>query len=151
MKALIIFNGIRFPHHVVDKAFAWAKENSGSVHVLFLAGRETEEQYPFPSDLDEAQDATDKSDAEQDDLRVLESHIQLLENMAANDKLSCTTEIMVEPSIEAALAKAKEADIIFVEADYEDVGLMSVNNFKFQDLIDQLPPNVEKVENDDRR
>lgn len=138
MQAIIIFNGIRFPHELVEKTIQWAKENSAGLHAIFLSGREHEEHYPFPSDLDEAQDATDKHDAEQSDFRVMDSQIKLLEDMAAAQHINCETEIMVNPALNDVLAKTGNADAIFVNAE-EESGLMAVTKFEMKELVDRLP------------
>lgn len=145
-QALIIFNGLRFSHPLVDKAFAWAKQNSGSVLVLFLISRETEDQYAFPSDLDAAQKATDKRDAEQSDMRVIESQIRLMENMARTEGIKFTSEILVDTSLNDTLSKADGASIIFVDTREDDEGsLMRVRKFKMKELVDGLPDGAEIV------
>lgn len=139
-QCLIIFNGIRFSHSLIEKAFSWAKQNSGNISVLFLASHETEDQYAFPSDLDAAQNVTDKRDAEQSDMRVIESQIQLLENMAKMEGVECKTEIMVDPSLDDVVAKAKGAGVVYVDAREEDeASLMEVRTFKMKELMEKLP------------
>jgi hypothetical protein len=139
-QALVIFNGIRFSHSLVEKALAWAKQNSGSISALFLASHETEDQYAFPSDLDAAQKVTDKEDADQDDMRVIESQIQLMQGMASAENVSFKSEIMVDPSLDNVVAKAKDAAAIFVDAREEDeAGLMEVRTFSMKELKEKLP------------
>jgi hypothetical protein len=146
-QALVIFNGIRFSHSLVEKALAWAKQNSGGISALFLASHETEDQYAFPSDLDAAQKVTDKEDADQDDMRVIESQIKLMENMAKSEGVDFTSEIMVDRSLDEVLSKVRGASIIFIDAREEDeAGLMEVRKFKMKELVERLPGTVEKVE-----
>jgi hypothetical protein len=138
--ALVIFNGIRFSHDLVEKAITWAKQNSGSIKVLFLASRETEDQYAFPSDLDAAQNATDKGDAEQSDMRVIESEIQLIENMSRTEDVDCATEIMVEPELDDVVEKAKGAAAVYVDVREEGEGsLMEVRKFTMRELVERVP------------
>ena len=144
-KAVIIFNGLKFPHYLADYALSRAKKESTSLLALFLAGRETEEGYIFPSDLDAAQDLADKEDAEQDDLRVIRSQMRLLEDMAKSEGVVCKTELMVDPTLEQVLSKAQDVQLIFIDSNYKDTGLMSATNFDMQELLDRLPSGVEKV------
>jgi hypothetical protein len=133
-QALVIFNGIRFSHSLLEKAFAWAKEHSGSIYVLFLVSRETEDQYAFPSDLDAAQDVTDKRDAEQSDMRVIESEIQLMQGMAKSEGVNFNSEILVDTSLDDTVSKSDAASIIFVDAKEDDEGsLMRVKKFKMKE------------------
>ena len=143
--ALIVFNGLKFPYYLVDYALSRLKEQSTSLLGLFLAGRETEEGYIFPSDLDASQNVTDKEDAEQDDSRVLHSQMQLLESMARSEGVDCKTELMVDPTLEDVLSKARNAETIFIDASYMNTSLMSVTSFDMQELIDQLPSGIEIV------
>lgn len=140
-QALVFCHGLKFPHELAEQAIRWAKENSGSVSALFLVGRETEEQYAFPSDLDAAQDVTDKNDAQQDNMRVADSQMKLFEDMAASEDVPCITEVMIEPDIDEVLERTKGAAIIFADTDYNNPGPMPVTNFDFKNLIERLPRN----------
>ena len=72
-KGLVISTGINFSHHMAQQAIAWAAGQRVPLHTLFLiAGREKEEGYGFPSDLDAAEKATTRVDAEKDDRRLIE-------------------------------------------------------------------------------
>lgn len=141
-KGLIIFDGIRFPHHVVDHAISWAKNNGASLKALFLFGREYEEGYLFPNDLDEAQDVTDKEDAEKDDMRLINSHIRLLEGAAGSVKFE--SEILVDPELDEVLLRASDAQAVFIDANHEETGLMPLTKFDYEDLLKQLP-SVERI------
>lgn len=144
-QALILFNGLKFPHYVAEHALKTAKEQSMSLLALFLAGREIEEGYIFPSDLDAAQNVTDKEDAELDDLRVIRSQMQLLENMAKAEGVACKTELLVNPSQGDVSSKARHAQIIFIDANYSDTGLMAATNFDMEKLLDEFSCSVQKV------
>lgn len=144
-QALIVFNGLKFPHYLAEYALSRVKGQSTSLLALFLVGHETEEGYIFPSDLNAAQNVTDKEDAERDDLRVIQSRMQLLENMARSEGIACKTELMVDPELEDVLSKARNAEPIFIDANYKDAGLMSAKSFDMDQFIAQLPSGVEKV------
>ena len=137
--ALLIFNGIKYTYALADKAIEWAKKNSLPLHAIFLSGPEHEEQYPFPSDLDAAQNDTDKNDAERGDFRVVESRIKLLQDTATGEGVDCTSEILVEPSLDEVLAKAANAEVIFINADEVNDVPMTVRGFAIKDLVAGLP------------
>lgn len=146
MNAMVIFNGLSFPHHVADYALSKCKEKGMSLYALFLAGREIEEGYIFPSDLDAAQNITDKEDAEKDDFRVIRSQMRLVEDMAKGEGVICRTELLRDPSLEDVIQKARDAQLVFVDPNFRDTGLMTAN-FKMQELVDNLPSNIVKVVN----
>lgn len=144
-EALIVFNGIKFPHDLVDRAFSWAGENSGNLLALFLAGHETEESYAFPSDIDAAQKATDKNDADQSDMNIIDSHMKLMEDMAKAKNISCNTKILIEPALDDVLAQVGKKDIIFMETDNEENSIASIKNFDIDDFVERLPAHIQKV------
>lgn len=138
-QALLIFNGIKYPYDLADQAIEWAKKNSLPLHAIFLSGKEHEEQYPFPSDLDEAQADTDKRDAEYSDMLITESRMKLLADTASGEGVSCTSEILVEPTLEEVLDKSNDAEAIFINADQVGDVPMAVTGFDFKELVERLP------------
>ena len=141
---IAIFNGLDFSHHLAESAIAKAKSANTGLLALFLAGHEKEEGYPFPNDLDEAQDMTDKKDAEKDDMRVIRSQMKLMDDMARAEKVNCNTELMVDPSLEDVLGKINAASLVLVNAT-EDGGVDAVTSFRMKDLIHQSQAPVEEV------
>lgn len=148
-KALVIFNGIRFPFYVVDHAIAWAKKNSASIQALFLKSEdEVKEGYVFPSDLDAAENLSDAEDTEKGNIHVIQSQMKTLKDMAATENITTDTELLTEPPLEEILATAKNCSILFIDADYNETTTLAVTNFDLDDLIDKSPCPVEPVSAD---
>lgn len=143
--ALVIFNGIQFPFTLAEQAIAWAKTNDAGIEALFLVGEEPGEGYGFPSDLNAAENLTDKEDAEKDNLRIVRSQVKLLEDMAKTDNVSCRAELLIDPELGEVMVRAKNAELLFIDAEYTNTGLLSVTSFDLEDLVDQSPCPVEKV------
>jgi len=143
---LVIFNGIRFPFYLVDHVIAWSKNNNANLHALFIkAKHEVNEGYIFPSDLDAAEELSDNSDAEQGDEHVIQSQIKILEDMAKTKDIPFKSEVLIEPSLEDILAKAKGQNILFIDHDFNEEGILSVTRWKLGNLIKKSPCPVEAI------
>jgi hypothetical protein len=144
--AMVIFNGIRFPFYLVDHVIDWAKKNNASLHVLFIkAKHEVKEGYVFPSDLDAAENLFDTEDVEQGDVLVIRSQIKLLEDMAKTENIPFKSVLLTDPSLEDIICLAKRSDILFIDADYNERGILSVTSFKMKDLVKRSPCPVEII------
>jgi hypothetical protein len=116
----IIFNGIHFYLPVATAAFARAKQSNGKVVAVFLkAVRENGEGYGFPSDLNLAENLTTTTDADNDDRKIIESNMRLLEHQAIMDKVELTTQLMEDPSPQAFAAVVAGCEKIFVQGNDE--------------------------------
>lgn len=144
--ALVILNGIRFPFYLVDNAVNWAKNNNAGLHALFIkAADEEDEGYIFPSDLDAAEDLSDTEDAEEGDVKVIQSQVKLLEDMAKTENIPFQSELLTDPSLEDILAIARAKDILFVDHDFDEPGILTVTGFKLRELIKKSPATVEVI------
>jgi hypothetical protein len=144
--ALVIFNGIRFPYYLVDHVIAWAKMNSGSIHALFIKAKHREKEgYVFPSDLDAAEDLTGTEDIEHGDVLVIRSQIKLLEDMAKTENIPFKSELLTDPLLENILDKAKTSGILFIDADYDEPGILSVTSFSLGKLVKKSSCPVEAI------
>jgi hypothetical protein len=144
--ALVIVNGIEFPFVLADHAIAWAKQEEGHLHVLFLvSGKEMPEGYAFPSDIDLAKTLNDKEDAENDSLKIIHSQMKLFKNMVERENIACKVELLIDPAVEQVVRKAKQATLLFIAPEYGDVALQAITDFSMQELIDQSPCPVEIV------
>lgn len=144
--ALVIFNGIRFPYYLADHAIAWAKTNSGSLHALFIkAKEEVKEGYIFPSDLDAAENLADDEDTEKANILVIRSQIKVLEDMAKTENIPFRSEQLTDPVLEDILGMAKESDILFMDADYHETGILYATSFDMKELVKKSPCPVEAV------
>lgn len=144
--ALVIFNGIRFPIYLADHVIVWAKNNSTGLHALFIKAEHREkENYIFPSDLDAAENLTDTEDIEQGDILVIRSHMKILEDMAKTENIPYQSELLTDPSLENIIGIAKVSAILFMDADYNETGILSVTSIKVKDLVKKSPCPVEMV------
>ncbi len=140
---LIIFGGISFPYSLTEKAVAWSKNADATLHTLFIVGKETEEGYPFPSDLDAAESFTNKEDVIQDDVEIIRSQMKFMRDSGRAEKISVKSDILVDPSLEEVLEKLRGAKMMFINATYEETASLSDLSFDIRDLIDQAPCPVE--------
>lgn len=144
--ALTIVNGIEFPFVLADHAIAWAKQEGGDLHVLFLvSGEEMPEGYAFPSDIDLAETLNDKEDAEADSLKIIHSQMKLFRKMVETENIACKVELLIDPAVEQVVEKAKKATLLFVAPEYGEVALQAVTDFSMQELIDKSPCPVKVV------
>jgi hypothetical protein len=144
--AFVIFNGVRFPFYLVDHVIAWAKTNNGSIHALFIKAKHREKEgYVFPSDLDAAEDLTGSEDIEHSDVLVIRSQMKVLEDMAKTKNIPFKSELLTDPILEDVLGMAKESDILFIDADYNETGILSVTSFNMKDLVKKSPCPVETI------
>ena len=133
--ALVIFNGIRFPIYLANHAIKWAKKNGASLQALFIRAKtEIKEGYIYPSDLDAAEDLEDTDDAVEDDEKIIQSQIKLLEDMAKTENIPFKSELLIDPSREDILDRTKSAAILFIDEDFDEAGILSVSSIDLEDL-----------------
>ncbi len=118
---LVILNGIRLHYHVIDYAIQWAKNNSGSVHALFLkSSKETSPGYAFPSDLSLSETVTDKEEAKEDDETMISTNMQLVKEMVQMKDIPYKSELKIDARLNDVLAVSENASIIIVAEDFDD-------------------------------
>jgi hypothetical protein len=145
-KALVIFNGIKFPHHLAERAIEWTAANQAELLALFLhASEEPEEGYIFPSDLDLAEKATNKKDAKEADLRIIRDQIKLLENMAKVKGVSIRADVLTNPPMEEILNISNRSVRSFIDKNYDPNGIFASPNFDVDTLVSQSTSYVESV------
>ncbi|MFI5129351.1 MAG: hypothetical protein ACHQFX_05140 [Chitinophagales bacterium] len=134
--ALVIFNGIRFSYDLAVHVIVWAKKNGGIIHALFVKAKHREnEGYVFPSDIDAAEDLAGTGDIEHRDVLVIRSQIKLFEDMAKTENIPLNSELLTDPSLRDIVAITKGPDILFIDADDTDFGILSVTSFTMKELI----------------
>jgi hypothetical protein len=144
--ALVIFNGIRFPFYLADHAIAWAKTNNANLHALFIKAKdEVKEGYVFPSDLDAAENLADDEDTEKANILVIRSQMKVLEDMAKTKDIPYNSELLTDPSLGYLLGMAKRSDILFMDADYHETGILFATSFNMKELVKKSPCPVEAV------
>jgi hypothetical protein len=134
-KVMVIFTGINFSHHMAEHAINWAASNKAPLQALFLkAGKEEEEGYPYPSDLDAAEKLTDRKDAERDDLNIIRDYEKILHDLGKEKNVWVSTEIRSDPSLEEIVSLTKESAIVFVDASYDPSDVLSPREFTLEKL-----------------
>jgi hypothetical protein len=148
-KGYIIFNGIRFPYYLVDRAIAWAEKNKTALYAVFLKGKEHEERYPFPSDLDASEKMTNKKDAEKDDEALIQDDMKLLGDMAKAKGVEIQAEVLYDPTKEEVLKKIKDAALVFVDSNADSDDIAAPTKFTLKELLEELKTPVEQVDEED--
>ena len=137
-RATILITGPRLPYHVVDYAIGWARDNEGSLNALFvIPGKMPEEGYPFPNDLDEAEQETTGTDVEKGLVGLVQDEIRFIEKRCKASHIPVTTEMMFSPSIKKLAAKLDEAEVTFIDKRIEeDKDDMSELSFTVDELME---------------
>ena len=136
--ATVLFKGPALPYHVLDYAISWARENEGSLHALFLVpGDMPEEGYPFPNDLDEAEDMMTERDAEKGLREIIQEEIRFVERRCNASHIPVTSDIIFSPSLKKVLDIISSSEVIFIdkriEEDTDDE--VSELDFSISDLL----------------
>lgn len=150
--ATILLVGPTLPYHVIDYAISWAKENEGSLHTLYIVPSNVpSEDYPFPNDLDEAEELTTEVDAERGVRRILQRETRFIEKRAHASHIPIHTEILFSPSIEQVLARINQSEIIFIDKDAEqDTDAMKDFEFDLDQVRDKTSRYLFAVGEHDR-
>jgi hypothetical protein len=145
--ATVIFNGIRFPFYLMDRAISWSKEKNADLQAIFLqASNQEREDYAFPSDIDGAEKLTDEKDAEQGNEMIISRYIKLIKDMCDTEGLNCHIERLKDSSLDEVLEKLKNTDRIFLdEAEDENPSPLANNNFTMKDLFEATSSKTEFV------
>jgi hypothetical protein len=134
--ATLLLTGAALPYHVVDYAISWAKENEGSLRALFLVpGKMPDEGYPFPNDLDEAEEITGGRDAEKGIKDIVQEEIRFIEKRCKASHIPVQAEVMYSPGVQKVVSKVNDSDLIFIDRNAEDN----------QDDMKALPFRIEEV------
>ena len=138
-RATILITGPRLPYHVVDYAIGWAKDNEGSLKALFVVpGKMPEEGYPFPNDLDEAEQETTGADVEKGLIGLVQDEIRFIEKRCKASHIPVASEMMFSPSINKIAAKLDEGIVTFIDKRFEeDKDDMTELSFTVDELLDK--------------
>lgn len=146
--ALVIFNGIKFPYYLMEYALAQVKEHEAEVHVIFLRAREeNSESYGFPSDMKATEEKTAVEDDEKYNRDIIIQHMNLANDMAASEGITCKTELLIDCSIGEISILMKNFDVVYIDADYdnENTSLLGNEKFSLSELIEEAPSKVKLV------
>ncbi len=131
---------------MADYAIGWASRNKISVEALFLkSGKEKEEGYAFPSDLDAAEKLKTRKDAEKDDRQLIRDYQKLLTDLGKEKNVQVSTTVIVDPSVDDVVAKTKDATIVFVDASYDPEDPSSPVDFTIEDFQKKSKVRIEVV------
>lgn len=148
---LVIFNGIKFPYYLIEYSIAQAKAHAALLHVLFVIAKEEKDKgYGFPSDLSQTETLADSEDALKDDLKIIRHNMKLAADMAAEENIPCTTEILTGSSLEETLIVVNKFDLVCLDSEYDDDSdsMLTNNRFKLNDLVKQVTAPVKLVADD---
>lgn len=119
--ATLLLTGAALPYHVIDYAINWAKDNEGSLRALFVVpDKMPEEGYPFPNDLDEAEEITGERDAEKGMRNIVQEEIRFIEKRCKASHIPVQSEIMYSPGVQKVVSKVNDSDLIFVDKNMEE-------------------------------
>ena len=119
--ATLLLTGAALPYHVIDYAINWAKDNEGSLRALFVVpGKMPEEGYPFPNDLDEAEEITGEREAEKGFRKIVQDEIRFIEKRCKASHVPVQAEVMYSPAVQKVLSKVNDSDLIFVDKNIEE-------------------------------
>ena len=149
-KAVLLFPKQVLAYHVVDYALDWARENEGSLHVIFfLPETVPEEGYSYPSDIDQAQMLKDIFDAEAGYQDILQSELRYIEKRAGARHIPVEFEILHSPTVEDIIRKSEDAELIFMDKFAGDeVELFEDLRFSAEELREKMPRIFEVSEYD---
>jgi len=145
--AILLYNGLHFPAGMADGGIAWALQTGGKIIALFiLSDKDQEEGYPFPNDLDEAEELKTDSDAMGKDLAIISSNIRLLRHQAGTAGVPLETRIVPAATEHAIRPLLEKADRIFVSAEPLDPPVLSIALPKIKKALASVSASVEWVD-----
>lgn len=119
-KAIILFNGIKLPFPLIERAFGWASQSKGEILAIFLrAKKDAAEGYIFPSDLDAAENLTSTEEAGASHELLIDSNIKIVTNQGARESIDLKTTVLVDPTEEQLQQLTAGSTRIFV---HESIG-----------------------------
>jgi hypothetical protein len=147
-----LLTGAALPYHVIDYAINWAKDNEGSLRALFLVpGKMPEEGYPFPNDLDEAEDLTRARDAEKGIANIVQDEIRFIEKRCKASHIPVQSEVMYSPGVQKVVSKVNDSDLIFVDRNIEEnEDDMKVLPFRMDEVRDRTSRHFVSIGEMDR-
>jgi hypothetical protein len=150
--ATLLLTGAALPYHVIDYAINWAKDNEGSLRALFLVpGKMPDEGYPFPNDLDEAENLTGQREAEQGIRNIVQEEIRFIEKRCKASHIPVQSEVMYSPGVQKVVSRVNDSDLIFIDRNAEEnIDDMKDLPFKIEDVMDKTSRHFVAVGESDR-
>ena len=150
--ATLLLTGAALPYHVIDYAINWAKDNEGSLRALFVVpGKLPDEGYPFPNDLDEAEEITGERDAEKGLKNIIHDEIRFIEKRCKASHIPVQSEVMYSPAVQKIVSRVKDSDVIFIDRNAEEnEDDMKELPFKIEDVMEKTSRHFISVGEMDR-
>ncbi len=143
---ILVYNGLHFPAGMLDKGLAWSVKNGGDMIALFIVSdKEQDEGYPFPNDLDEAEDITSDTDAVGKDLAIIASNIRLIRHQAKSAAVALQTKILPAPPQRELQTWLDKANLVLVSQEPLDPPVLSIPFPQLQKLLADAEALVEWV------
>ena len=145
-KVAVLFNGIRFPFKVIDRAFEWCKKENGLMLAVYLLAEDADpEGYIFPSDIDAAEDISDDDDSVSDNEKVVKSHINMLKNRAAAEQITFQSIVLHDPEEELLSDTLQGYEYIFVAEDVDELSSGTTESIYLDKWLENFDGTVEKI------
>ncbi|RYY26558.1 MAG: hypothetical protein EOO04_10620 [Chitinophagaceae bacterium] len=145
-KAAVLFNGIKFPFALIDRAFDWAKKEKGLLLAVFLLSKDADpEGYIFPSDIDAAEDQFNETDSVSDSQKVIDSNIQMLKHRASADGIDFQSIVLYDPSETRLSETLLDFKRIFVTGNVNEVSDGTIESIDLRQWIKNYDGVVEEI------
>jgi hypothetical protein len=146
-KAALLFNGIKFPFNVVDRAISWAKQSKGSLVAIFLKSEKMEKEgYIFPSDFDAAENLAENRAANTNLSLIIDSNIRILEHQAIGEHIEVRTALLTNPTDEELLDQLGGSEYIFTSKEIGEPGALTSDSSSLKKLLKDLPSRMELIQ-----
>ncbi len=135
-KSIVILNGIHLSYNAILYAIEWAKENSGSVHVLYLQGKkESSTNYMFPSDLTLAETSSDEKQALEEDKAIIATNLKIIKEMLETEKINYNIELKTDVQLNEVVNATADAELLIADIHFDDTVMpMRDNNISLKNL-----------------
>ena len=142
-KAVLLFNGINYPHSAVDDAISWAKQQRGLIIAIFLITKKQDtEGYAWPSDLDEAENVSTNKDSYFSSIRIIESNMQMLQHHLDSEAIEGNIVLLADPTETELMNECSGADIIFTSTRISEPDILTQNNINLKKFLEHFPGTV---------
>lgn len=146
-KAALLFNGIKFPFDVVDRAISWAKQSKGSLVAIFLKAEKIDKEgYIFPSDLDAAENLAENNAANTNLSLIIDSNIRILEHQAIGEHIEVRTALLTDPTDEELLDQLGGSEFIFTSKEIAEPGALTSDSINLKRIFKDPPSRMELIQ-----
>lgn len=105
------------PVHITTFVVRFAKQNSASIHAVYLS--ESKElinsDYPFPNDLSMTEDVSRQENISEENSKLIEDYIKVFKKECALNGISCSIEKNI--SVEQLIEKTAGSDLLITDSE----------------------------------